>query len=52
MNIFTFSANFALGYTLAFIRFDIEEILKVIGGNNLLEIAEIAFKIQLLLCYF
>jgi hypothetical protein len=44
MNVFTFSANFALGYTFAFIRFDIEDILKTIGGDNLLKVADIALK--------
>ncbi len=44
MNIFTFSANFTIGYTLAFVRFDIEEIIKLIGEGNLLKIAELAFK--------
>ncbi len=44
MNVFTFSANFALGYTFAFIRFDIEDILKTIGGDNLLKVADIALE--------
>jgi len=44
MNVFTFSANFALGYTFAFIRLDIEDILKRIGDGNLLGIADIALK--------
>ncbi len=33
-----------MGYTFAFIRFDIEEIINLIGHGNFLKIAEIAFE--------